>query len=77
MKNRMMKIFVALALLMVPVHGWAQTAATYVFGQPVNMAPTLGTSGVPYALQIVGGAHTTLTASTEDNDVLLNLARTV
>lgn len=39
--------------------------------QPVN------TSGSPNALRVTGGAHTTLTASTEASDVLLNLARTV
>jgi hypothetical protein len=39
--------------------------------QPVN------TSGAPTALLVTGGAHTTLTASTENIDVNINLARTV
>lgn len=39
--------------------------------QPVN------TTGSPTAFRVTGGAHTTLTASTEASDVVLNLARTV
>lgn len=38
---------------------------------------SVATSGSPTALSIVGGAHTTLTASTEATDINFNLARTV
>lgn len=37
----------------------------------------VATSGSPNAIAVTGGAHTTLAASTEATDVLLNLARTV
>lgn len=50
----------------------------------MNMAPSawsltqaVATSGSPVAWTIVGGAHTTLAASTEARDVFFNLARTV
>ncbi len=41
----------------------------------VNQA--VNTSGSPTALLVAGGAHTTLTASTEATDINFNLARTV
>lgn len=46
-------------------------STSIVVNQPV------ATSGSPYALQINGASHTTLTAGTEAPDVDLNLARTV
>lgn len=48
----------------------APTAFTHIV-QPVS------TSGSPTALLVAGGAHTTLTASTEATDINFNLARTV
>lgn len=46
-------------------------------GKQVLLTQGVATTGSPYALKVTGGAHTTLTASVEANDVYLNLARTV
>lgn len=51
--------------------GTASPTATIHIAQPV------ATTGSPTAGLIVGGAHTTLTASTEAKDIFFNLARTV
>lgn len=58
----------------------AGTSATrFTIGDNGNNVSTQGvnTSGSPTAFLVTGGAHTTLTASTEAIDVNLNLARTV
>lgn len=44
---------------------------------PLTLTQDVATSGSPNLVSITGGAHTTLTASTEATDILLNLARTV
>lgn len=43
----------------------------------VHEVQPVSTTGSPTALLVAGGAHTTLTASTEATDINLNLARTV
>lgn len=43
----------------------------------VNISQSVATTGSPTAFNVLGGAHTTLTASTEATDVKVNLARTV
>jgi len=46
-------------------------------GKQVTLTQGVATSGSPYAVKVVGGAHTTLAASTEANDVYFDLSRTV
>lgn len=41
------------------------------------LTQTVFTTGSPNILNLIGGAHTTLAASTEASDVIFNLARTV
>ena len=48
-----------------------------VSGATITLTQGVVTSGSPNALVVVGGAHTTLTASVEAIDVNVNLARTV
>ena len=43
----------------------------------LDIAQTIATTGSPAVLNVTGGAHTTLTLSTEATDVNFNLARTV
>ncbi len=43
----------------------------------LTLAPTASTSGTPNLLTLTGPTHTTLTASTEANDVFWDFARTV
>jgi len=72
-----------------PEFGWYREASNHVrLKTPAGINGTLtigsqsitqsvSTSGSPTALTLTGGAHTTLTASTEATDVNFNLARTV
>lgn len=48
-----------------------------VAGSGLTIAPAARTSGTPSLLTVTGPADTTLTASTEANDVNFNLARTI
>ena len=52
------------------------TGASY-FGGAVAMTPVAATSGTRSALTVTGAADTGVTASTEQNDVYLNLSHTV
>jgi len=45
--------------------------------KPLLLTQSVATSGSPVLLDIIGGAHTTLTASTEASDININLGRTV
>lgn len=51
---------------------WAGAA-----GKKVTLTQGVAITGSPYVLKLVGGAHTTLTASTEAPDAYFNFARTV
>jgi len=51
-------------------------AWTGAAGKTVTLTQGVATTGSPAALTVTGGAHTTLTASTEASDVVFNLART-
>lgn len=46
-------------------------------GKQVLLTQGVATTASPYILKLIGGAHTTLTASTEANDIFASLARTV
>lgn len=66
---------------------WSGSTADFTFstgdliwngaaGKDVTLTQGVSTSGSPYALKVIGGAHTTLAASTEANDVYYDLSRT-
>jgi len=55
----------------------AATDAANTFTGAQTIAPTAATSGARTALTVTGAADTGVTASTEQSDVHLNLARTV
>ena len=55
----------------------AANALTFAGQESITVTQAVATTGSPTALTITGGAHTTLTASTEAIDANFNLARTV
>lgn len=67
---------VAVDGLSVAIKASGVAALTAGAGGVITLTPSVATSGSPTALTLTGAAHTTLAASTEDTDVLIDLSAT-